>query len=130
MTFGIGRGFNRLFLVLTVGWAIYCAVVYPLQHQWEGQNEALVKYWNDNKNCDQLIKEAPEEWSLTQDCYEQSTTDLQSRLKFFSFRNFWMLDAAFWKLLIPAMLLPPFIVYATAAIGQWVWKGFNAPSKG
>jgi hypothetical protein len=129
MTFGIARGFNRLFLVLTIGWALYCAVLYPMHHQWEGQEEALVKYSEDNKNCDQLVKESPE-WSLTQDCYQRAMTDLQDKLKFFSFGNFWILDAAFWKLLIPAILIPPFIVYAIALIGKWVWKGFDAPSRG
>jgi len=37
--FGLGRGLNRLFLALTVAWATYSAVLYPMQRQWEGQNE-------------------------------------------------------------------------------------------
>ncbi len=129
MTVGLGRGLNRLFLVLTVGWAIYCAIIFPIQRQWEGQQRVLDANRNEVKNCDELVKEAPA-WDMTQDCYKRADENQHAMLDVYSLGHFWMLDVAFWKLLIPVIMLPPVIVYATALLGKWVWKGFNAPSKG
>jgi hypothetical protein len=46
--------------------------LYPLQHQWEGQHEALIKYGKGIKNCAQLVVERPG-WALTKNCYEQAS---------------------------------------------------------
>jgi hypothetical protein len=35
MTVNIKRGFNRIYIVLAVLWALYCAVLFPLQRQAE-----------------------------------------------------------------------------------------------
>ena len=118
------RGFNRLFLVLMFGWAICWAVLYPLQRQWEGQHEALMQYRRDIKNCDQLVVERPE-WDLTKNCYERAMTNWQNTLEFYSFKNFWMFPVVLWRLFVPLIVLPPLAVYGLAALGMWIWRGFN-----
>jgi hypothetical protein len=129
MTVGITSGLNRLFVVLTFGWVIYCAVIFPMQHQWEGQQRVFDANRNEVKNCDELIKEAPA-WDMMQDCYKRADENRNAMLDEYSLGHFWMLDIVFWKLLIPVIVLPPIIVFAIAMIGKWVWKGFNATSEG
>ena len=118
------RGFNRLFLVLTFGWAICWAVLYPLQRQWEGQHQALMQYRRDIKNCDQLVVERPG-WDLTKNCYERAMTNWQNTLEFYSFKNFWIFPVVLWRLFVPLIVLPPLAVYGLAALGVWIWRGFN-----
>ena len=119
------RGFNRLFLVLTFGWAICWAVLYPLQRQWEGQHEALMQYRRDIKNCDQLVVERPE-WDLTKNCFERAMTNWQNALKFYSFKTFWMFPVVLWRLFVPLIVLPPPIVYGLVAVVVWIRRGFQA----
>lgn len=33
----VKRGFNRLFIVLTLGWFVYCSFVYPTQKRLQAQ---------------------------------------------------------------------------------------------
>jgi len=118
------RGVNRLFLVLFFGWAICCAVLYPLQRQWEGQHEALIKYGKDIKNCDQLVVESPG-WALTKDCYEDAFSNLKNTLEFYSFKNFWIFPVVFWRLFVPLIVLPPLALYGLAVLSVWIWRGFK-----
>ena len=128
MAFGMGRGFNRLFLVLMAGWALYCAVVFPMQYQWEQQQKVFAANRADVKNCDELVKEAPG-WDLTQNCYKRAGENLQAMLDEYSLGRFWILDVVLWKMLVPALLIPPLVVYTIAIVCRWVWNGFKVPSK-
>jgi hypothetical protein len=65
------KGWNRLFWALTLLWAAFWAVVYPLHSQWVGQRQALADYDKENKNCDALVVEMPQ-WDLTKNCYQRS----------------------------------------------------------
>lgn len=124
MTKNARCGFNRLFVVLTFGWAIFWAVVYPLQRQWEGQREAVIQYGKDNKNCDQLVVERPG-WALTKNCYEQASIREKTTLELSSFKNFWIFPAALWRLFVPLIVLPPLFVYGLATLAVWIWRGFQ-----
>jgi len=117
-------GFNRLFLVLAFGWAIFCAVLYPLGHQWGEQRGALAQYRKDVKNCDQLVVERPG-WALTNDCYHAAMDNFQSRSQFYSFKNFWIFPVSFWRLFVPLIVLPPLLVYGLAVLAVWIWHGFK-----
>lgn len=123
------RGFNRLFLVLAFVWAICWVVLYPLQRQWEGQHEAFIQYGKDNRNCDQLLVESPG-WPLTKDCYQRAVVSWQNKLEFYSFKNFWIYPVALWRLFLPLIVLPPLIVYSSAALGRWIWRGFKPQAPG
>lgn len=117
-------GFNRLFLVLTFGWAIFWAVLYPLGHQWEEQRGTLAQYRKDVKNCDQLVVESPG-WALTKDCYEDAFSNLKNTLEFYSFKNFWIFPVVFWRLFVPLIVLPPLALYGLAVLSVWIWRGFK-----
>jgi hypothetical protein len=39
MTANIKRGFNRIYIVLTVLWAFYCVILFPLQRQAEATRQ-------------------------------------------------------------------------------------------
>jgi hypothetical protein len=52
-------------------------------------------------------------------------TNLQNTLKFCSFKNFWVLPVALWKVFLPLIVTPPAIVYGLAALGMWVRNGFK-----
>src|SRR5208337_3028371 len=83
----VKRGFNRLFLVVTLTWATFWAVLYPLHRQWVGQQEAIAEHEKENKNCDALVVERPE-WDMTKNCYQRSSENFQNALGFYSFKNF------------------------------------------
>jgi hypothetical protein len=118
------KGHNRLFLVLTLLWAVFWAVLYPLHRQWKGQEEALGEYQKMNKTCDALVVENPE-WGMTKNCYQRSRENFQNTLRFYSFKNFWEYPVVFWKLFLPLIMVPPAIVYGLAALAVWVRNGFK-----
>ncbi len=111
-------------MVLTLLWAAFWAVLFPLHLQWEGEKAALVEHEKENKNCDKLIVELPE-WDMTKDCYQRSSENLQNTLKFYSFRNFLAFPVVGWKLFLPLIVVPPVVVYGLAAVGVWVRNGFK-----
>lgn len=123
------HGFNRLFLVLAFGWAIFWAVLYPLQRQWEGQHEAFLWYGKDNKNCDQLVVERPG-WALTKDCYQRAMTSWQNSLELYSFKNFWIYPVGAWRFFLPVIVLPPLALYGLAALATRLWYGFKPRASG
>lgn len=123
------RGFNRSFLVLTIAWAIYCAVLYPLQMQFEGQRRAVSQHDEDTKMCRQLMVGRPD-WDLTKNCFARIDQDQKSAMELHSFKNFWIWDVVFWRLEIPAIVLPPLLIYALAMLVRWIRRGFEPPANG
>jgi hypothetical protein len=117
-------GFNRLFLALTLLWALLCAVVYPLDVTWERQKEAMTAYNEGKKNCAVLVVERPD-WSMSKDCYKRTDEIFQNTLKFYSFKNFWILPVALWQFFLPVIIVPPVVLYGLAALGVWVRNGFK-----
>src|SRR5262245_41184386 len=69
------RGFNRLFVVMTLLWALFWAVVYPLHEQWKGQQQAFEEYNKSNKNCDALIGSDP---NGVDGCYKQARDNFEA----------------------------------------------------
>jgi hypothetical protein len=118
------KGYNRLFLALTLLWAAFWTVLYPLQRQWDGQDRAIAEYGKENKNCDALVVERPE-WDMTKDCYQRSSKNFQNMLRAYSFKTFWAYPVALWRLFLPMVVVPPVIVYALGALSVWVRNGFK-----
>jgi hypothetical protein len=121
------RGFNRLFVALTIVWAICCTVIFPLRMQFDGQRQAFSQHNKDTQMCQQLMVERPE-WDMTKNCFERIDEYQRNTMESYSFRKFWVWDVAFWRLEIPAIVLPPLLVYALAMIGRWIWRGFVSPA--
>jgi predicted permease len=122
------RGFHRLLLFMTLGWALFCTVLFPLKMQWDGQQEALSQHYKDIKMCQQLMVERPE-WEMTKNCYERIDANEKNTLALYSFKNFWVWDVSFWRVEILAVILPPLFVYGLAALFRWVVAGFAATAK-
>ena len=118
------RGCKRLFLVLTIGWAIFCTVLFPLKMQWDGQQEALSQHDKDMKMCQQLMVEQPE-WSMTKNCYERIDKNEKNTLALYSLEKFWIWDVAGWRIELLAVILPPLFAYALALLVKWIWRGFK-----
>ena len=117
----VKSGLKRLYLTLTLLSATFWAVVYPLHHQWMGQQEALDRYNGENKNC-ALLLDRPG-WDA-RDCYEHSMEGFQNQLRFNSFKHFWMFPILHWKLFLPLILVLPMIVCGLVVLGIWVRNGF------
>jgi hypothetical protein len=50
---------------------------------------------------------------------------LKNALEFYSFKKFWAYPVVLWRLFVPLIVLPPLAVYGLAALGVWIWRGFN-----
>ena len=125
MSPNVRRGYKRLFVVMTFGWALFWALIYPLQYQWDQQREATRQWHKAVKNCDQLVVERPE-WSLTKNCYDEAMDTWQNQLRFYSLKNFWIFSVTFWRFFVPLILVPPAVVYAIAVLALWVRRGFRS----
>jgi hypothetical protein len=117
----VKSGYKRLYLALTLLSATFWIIVYPLHHQWMGQQEALDRYNRENKNCALLLERPGFD---ARDCYEHSMEGFQNQLRFNSFQHFWMFPILHWKLFLPLILVLPMIVYGLVVLGIWVRNGF------
>jgi hypothetical protein len=109
---------------LTLLWAIFWAILYPLHLQWEGQKQAVADHYKEDKNCDVLVVGNPE-WNMTKNCYQRSSENFRNTLKFYSFSKFWVYPVLYWKLYLPMIVVPPVVVYGLTALVVWVRNGFK-----
>lgn len=111
------RGFNRLFVVLTVAWAVYCLLVFPEQQK----RKAMAEYSTRSNLCYSDYSDKDERAECTKLAAVRADVDNWSP------RNFYI--GAWWILLLAVVALP-FIVYwlcrGAAAVSLWVWRGFKA----
>ena len=125
-TRNLKRGLNRLFLVLTAVWMMYCLVVKPAQVTSAQQELAGRIYGQATENCDALYRSKPAE---NKNCWNSARVDLErdSGSIFTTYRDGWP------AYLTMAFGAPP-IVYAILYITSrvitaaclWVWRGFRA----
>lgn len=114
----IKRAFNRLFVVLSLGWVAYWTVIYPYGEQ----GKAFTRYLENERDCyesklgqgkerlDECLKLAEKRWHRAQDQW--------------ALRNFlgpWILAKAIGL---------PLLVYGVwrgiAAVSLWIWRGYRA----
>jgi hypothetical protein len=119
----VKRRFNRLFLILSIGWALYCALGYSLQIQIEGQHKADSDHRNAVKGCVQ----SPSPLGL-KDCFDSAEKTRKSTTGFYSLKNIYSDIWRFWWLLLLALAIPPLAAYGLAALGVWIWHGFGSPA--
>jgi hypothetical protein len=117
------RGFNRLFLVLTFGWVICCALIYPLWLQFDGQMKALSEWRAAPKNCAGSA-------SSVAVCLDLAERNYKAAKESYSFKRFYQWDVALWWLLLPAIAVPPLAVYGLAVLAVWIWRGFKPRASG
>ena len=119
MQANVKRGFNRLFVVLTAIWAVYCLILYPAQQR----REALKVYSDEYHNC----YDTEHHQEKPKDCAKQAQELWQTTVDQWSVKNFYIGD--FWLLLVIVVVLP-MVVYGfcrgLAGLTLWVWRGFLA----
>ena len=113
------RGFNRLFIALTVLWAVYCLVVYPMQ-KW---SEAYKEYGaHIEANC----------WAARgnelEDCrkYEEISSGVGMwTLKAYYTRESWLLALV----VVAVPLLSYGLLRGLMLLGTWFWRGFTSETR-
>jgi hypothetical protein len=125
-TRNLKRSFNRLFIVATVAWVVYCSVIFPLQEQNEDfkrgfeiyslqQNLCHEKALHNGGNAEELnacLKVSEDAWEVrrTEHCI-------------------WRVYAADWPFILLRIVGLPLVAYGTirgiAAICLWVWRGYR-----
>ena len=117
----IKRGFNRLFLVAAIGWAIYCTVIYPFSEQRKAWNH----YEEDQHGC--YERELDQSHDRLDSCLKLAEAEWRTALDSWSFKNFYF---GAWPLILAAIIGFPVVVYGgvrgIAAISIWVWRGYRS----
>ena len=117
----IKRGFNRLFIVLTVLWVVFCTVVFPFNER----RKASAQYDKDAVSC--YSSELGNGEPALHTCLRYAEENYKNALDLYSVKNLFI---GAWRLVLGAIVLPPLLVYGIvrgiAATSIWVWRGYNA----
>jgi hypothetical protein len=123
------RGFNRLYIVLAVGWAIYCLFVYPEKKSLE----ITGKWMEEQKGCyveaDSVRTESeiPLRVEESKKCFEAMDRNYRTELSMWSGKGFYLRA---WSILLVAVVAFPIVLYGccrgAAAVAVWIWQGFRA----
>jgi hypothetical protein len=116
----IKRGFNRLFLVLTVAWTVYCTVIYPFNER----AKAFAHYQEDQRGC--FERELGQDKDRLDACLKLAKDEWQTSVNQWSFKNFYI---GAWPLILAAIVGIPLLTYGAvrgvAAVSLWVWRGYK-----
>ena len=112
MKVNVRHGFNRLFIVLTAAWVVYCLLVYPLQ-----QGQRAVR----------------RQAAIFQECY-QNTPNFKACSQYavaisgvndWSLKSYYERESWFLGLLVVTV---PLLVYGlcrgAGVLSVWIWRGF------
>jgi hypothetical protein len=112
----VTRGFNRVFIVLAVMWALYCSVGYPLARQAEATR--LFNVNGEACSADLSVK-----WS---DCIKDAQAAYQDQFAAWQFRRFYSWA---WPIVLAASIGVPLIAYGlcrgAGKVAAWVYRGFR-----
>lgn len=124
-TRNLRRAFNRLFIVATVAWALYCSVVFPLQEVDEGLTREFNLYMADENVCHENALQGSSPTDLNA-CLKASEDALNFRRNEHSMRRVY---AAYWPFILAATVGLRLVVYGTirgiTAVCLWVWRGYR-----
>jgi hypothetical protein len=119
----IKRGFNRLFIVLAVMWAVFCTVVFPFTER----RKATAQYDKDMVVC--YSYELENGKSALDTCLRDAEAVWKTTLDEYTIKNFYI---GAWQLIFAAIVVLPLLVYGivrgVAATSVWVWKGYSTKS--
>lgn len=116
MQLNLSRGFNRLFLLLTAVWVVYCLFVYPMRQRQHAQKilEAELRYCYEHE----LGKGQEFEQCLK---YAELNSGTEMWTAYYA-RESWFLALI--------VVIVPMLSYALAraltSVGFWVWRGFTS----
>jgi len=107
------RGFNRIFIVLTVVWVLWCAYL-PIYHRNQFVDGFSAAYLHDEGECQ------------TSECRE---TAANNRLRLFDENTFGKWYAMeWWLVLFLAVGMPPLVYWSIrglTALLRWIGRGFK-----
>jgi hypothetical protein len=124
------RGFNRVFLLAVLGWAIFCLLIYPVLMAREGK----AHYDGDVKYCYDMQAKFG---STAEPCLSQALKEFHSgTYSGFGFAwdegEYWSFNGYYRHMgwMLPAMIaVPPILRYGlawgVAGVCRWVWRGFR-----
>jgi hypothetical protein len=113
MQVNVKRGFNRLFVVLTALWVVYCLFVYPIQRRQQADRVAK----EEMRDCSEHNQDL---YACLQYAEVKSGADMWSLKAYYS-RESWFLVLVI--VAVPALAYG--LCRAVLAIGRWVWRGFR-----
>ena len=110
----VKRGFNRLFVVLTGLWIVYCCFIYPMQQRRHARQVFQREFYDCFEPNGHLFSE----------CIQYA--ELKSGENEWSLKAYYARESWFLVLVIVAL---PFFVYglfrSLMALVWWVWLGFR-----
>lgn len=119
MRVNVKRGFNRLFVVLTVAWFVYCLFWYPTQQPLDAQQA----FERELRDCYGHKMGQGQEFK---DCLVFA--EVKSGINDWSLKAFYTRESRFLALIV---IVVPIATYGVcrglAALSQWVWHGFGSP---
>ncbi len=125
-TKNLKRAFNRLFIVATVAWVLYCSVIFPRQKLDEGLTRAFNIYTAEQNVCHENALHNSGNTADLNACLKVSEDALEFRRNEHSMRRVY---AAYWPFILAATVGLPLVVYGTirgiAAVCLWVWRGYR-----
>ena len=114
------RGFNRIFVLAAVGWAIYVLLVYPTQQR----AEAAVEYSEHLRHC---AETAPIMHDY-RECLHTAKDEHDAVLEWYS-PQFQLTNGGPALVLLCILVLPPATAYGLFRLGwvvlAWVMRGFQ-----
>jgi hypothetical protein len=120
----IKRAFNRLFIVVTIAWGVYCTVFYPLNER----RKATDHYEKDMRGCYEV--ELGQGDNKLSDCLKEAEVEWRISVDQFSFKNFYLDD---WWLIVIAIAGLPLLVYGlirgATATCIWIWRGYKTEAR-
>jgi hypothetical protein len=134
----IKRGFNRLFIVATIVWALYCAVWLPLKQQGEALTQADKTLQLETKTCMDSAMETARESGSTESvmtptaiasfnaCSKIAKDEWEYRISHSSVKTFY---ATQWPFILAGIVIVPLIAYGimrgVVAVSMWIWRGYK-----
>ena len=113
------RGFNRVFVVGTCLWALYCLVVLPYQLRKSASDHYLVRdriCTSSYDDADQLTER------LRQDCFASAERDFNVEREKDSWPRFYKEN---WGILAVVVAGGPLLIYLVALLMVWMYRGFH-----
>jgi hypothetical protein len=119
LSVNIRRGFNRIYIVLTVLWAGYCLFGFP----WQARRDAADFFGKQTLVCYDAASTHPNE---RKSCLDEAQKIFQEEIAPWQWTNYYRAN---WTYIFVAIVLVPLVLYGicrgVAAVLEWIVRGFR-----